>query len=94
MLCYRIASALLIAGLCAAQSQTVPLWTGRAPGALGDAPEDRPELTIFTAPTNNRVLTGIIVCPGGGYHTLSFAKEGTDVATWLNQFGISAFVLR
>lgn len=36
---------------------------------------------------------GVIVCPGGGYHTLA-AHEGEPMARWLNRAGLSAFVLR
>lgn len=36
----------------------------------------------------------VIVCPGGGYNILSFNKEGTDVAEWLNSRGMSAVVLK
>ena len=32
------------------EPQTIPLWQGRAPGALGDAPEDIPTLTIYMPP--------------------------------------------
>ena len=32
------------------EPQTLPLWQGRAPGALGDAPEDAPTLTIYMPP--------------------------------------------
>ena len=32
------------------EPQTIPLWQGRAPGALGDAPEDVPTLTIYMPP--------------------------------------------
>lgn len=36
----------------------------------------------------------IIVCPGGSYSWLDYQTEGSDVAEWLRQNGISAFVLR
>jgi len=36
---------------------------------------------------------GIVVCPGGGYVRLSYDKEGTEIAKWLNNNGIAAFVL-
>lgn len=35
----------------------------------------------------------MIIVPGGGYERLHTSTEGTDVATLLNIFGISAFVL-
>ena len=36
----------------------------------------------------------IIVAPGGGYNNLAWDHEGEDVATWLNDLGVNAFVLR
>lgn len=36
---------------------------------------------------------GIIVCPGGSYYWLDLKGEGFEVAEWLNQQGITAFVL-
>ena len=36
----------------------------------------------------------VIIAPGGGLYALSIQSEGTDVAKWLNQKGITAFVLK
>ena len=36
----------------------------------------------------------MIVCPGGGFSYVSYNKEGTDIAVWLNSVGISAVVLK
>jgi len=38
--------------------------------------------------------TGIVVCPGGGFHFLMIDKEGSQVARWLNERGVAAFVLK
>src|SRR5579859_2071715 len=73
--------------------QTVPLWTGDAPGALGNEDRDRPTLTIFL-PWRDSVPTAVIVCPGGGYGGLADNHEGRQVANWLNSLGIAAFVLK
>ena len=72
--------------------QTVPLWEKGAPGALGDAPEDRPSLTIFRA--TGAGGTSVIVAPGGGYSHLSMDKEGRQVASWFNAMGVTAYVLQ
>lgn len=37
--------------------------------------------------------SAVIVCPGGSYCWLSKKTEGTDVARWLNDNGIAAYVL-
>ena len=36
----------------------------------------------------------VVVCPGGGYAMLAIAHEGFDVAHWLAEHGIAAFVLK
>ena len=75
------------------QPSTILLWPNGAPGAQGTADEDRPSLTIYLA-AGNKVPTGVVVCPGGGYVHLALDHEGTQIAPWLNQLGISAFVLK
>ena len=93
-LAFRLIPLVFAAGSLMAHAETVPLWPGGAPGALGTSAEDEPTLAIYPAPAAGRVATGIVVCPGGGYVHLAMSYEGTDVAEWLNQLGISAFVLK
>ena len=52
----------------------------------------KPTLEVFK-PANGSNGTSIIIAPGGGLYALSIEKEGKDVARWLNQKGITAFVL-
>ena len=52
-----------------------------------------PTLTLFQ-PDTKSTDTAIIIAPGGGFHALSINREGNDVAKWLNDKGITAFVLR
>jgi acetyl esterase/lipase len=78
----------------AAEHPTVLLWPNGAPGALGNAPEDQPTLTIYLPDPGKAVQTGVVVCPGGGYVHLAMQKEGFDIAEWLNSMGIAAFVLK
>src|ERR1700679_1173746 len=75
-----------------AEPETIPLWEKGAPGALGDAPEDRPALTIFRAAGVGG--TSVIVAPGGAYRNLSMDKEGRQVASWFNAMGVTAYVLK
>jgi len=70
------------------------LWPGRAPGALGDAPADKPKLTPYLPPAGEANGAAVVVCPGGGYARLASDHEGKQVAEWLNSFGVSAFVLQ
>ena len=44
-------------------------------------------------PQHNPTRSGIIVCPGGSYFWLDKETEGTEVAKWLQEQGIAAFVL-
>ena len=76
------------------QARTILLWEGGAPGAGGNDAIDQPSLTLYPVPANGHSKAGVIVCPGGGYVHLTMAKEGSDVAAWLNRHGISAFVLK
>ncbi len=70
------------------------LWPDGAPGAKGDSLADRPALFLYPAPDERATGAGVVVCPGGGYATLATGHEGRAVANWLNEYGISAFVLR
>jgi acetyl esterase/lipase len=70
------------------------LWPAGAPDAKGSEPADKPELHIYLPAKENLAGTGIVVCPGGGYGALAMGHEGRDVAAWLNDNGIAAFVVK
>jgi acetyl esterase/lipase len=53
-----------------------------------------PTLTAFLPDPTIANGTAIIVCPGGAYQFLLIDMEGTEIARWLNQKGIAAFVLK
>jgi acetyl esterase/lipase len=91
-----IALVCVLAGLSAAQApkETVLLWSGGAPGAQGSADEDKPSLAIYPATGAGKTSTGVIVCPGGGYAHLAMDHEGTQIAAWLNNLGIGAYILK
>jgi acetyl esterase/lipase len=89
MLC----STLLIALVAADPApQTVPLWPGKAPLAVGDSTADRPELTAYRPEKPNG--TAVVICPGGGYGFLANDHEGKQVAEFFNTLGVTAFVLK
>lgn len=71
---------------------TVYLWDD-APGARGDAEEDRPRLHPLLADAARANGTAVIVCPGGGYWVRAMDYEGLQVAQWLNSVGVHAFLL-
>ncbi|MBO0929795.1 alpha/beta hydrolase [Fibrella aquatilis] len=53
-----------------------------------------PTLTVYLPNPAKATGTAIVVAPGGAFHTLSIDSEGTDVARWLNDRGVAAFVLK
>jgi acetyl esterase/lipase len=54
----------------------------------------KPSLLVFkpTAATKNG--TAAVICPGGGFMALSITSEGTDVAKYLTERGVTTFVLK
>ena len=80
--------------LCSAQIQTaIPLWPGGAPRALGTSSNDIPTLTPYLPDPASATGAAMIICPGGGYEHLA-PHEGNDYALWLNQHGVTGFVLQ
>ncbi|MEZ6127016.1 MAG: alpha/beta hydrolase [Planctomycetaceae bacterium] len=92
----RIAS-LLLTVLCLAVSAMSedwkPLWPDGAPGAHGSTEHDVPALLAFPVKDNANGC-GVVVCPGGGYGGLAMDHEGHQIVQWLNERGISAWILR
>ncbi|MCI0705224.1 MAG: alpha/beta hydrolase [Planctomycetia bacterium] len=86
-------SALLVALVAANPApQTIPLWEGKAPFAVGDSTADKPELTIYRPEKPNG--TAVVICPGGGYGFLAMDHEGKQVAEFFTNLGVTAFVLK
>lgn len=77
----------------AAGAEPIRLWTGDAPGALGQADHDIPTITPYLPVADRASGTAIVVCPGGGYGGLA-PHEGEGYAKWLADNGVSAFVLK
>jgi acetyl esterase/lipase len=77
----------------AAIREPVLLWPDVAPGALGATERDQPAISPFLLEDGKGVSAAIVVCPGGGYGGLA-AHEGKDYALWLNERGVTAFVLK
>src|ERR1044071_7343334 len=95
--CMKIifASAILLASLILSRAQmqtAIPLWSNGTPGAHGDTTNDIPTLTPYLC-ESNATGAAMVICPGGGYQHLA-PHEGHDYALWLNQHGVTCFVLR
>jgi acetyl esterase/lipase len=84
-------SLLLGIGVGVAQ-EPVRLWEGDVPGALGKAEHDVPTLTPYLADASKASGAAAVVFPGGSYAGLA-QHEGRDYALWLNEQGVSAFVV-
>lgn len=54
----------------------------------------RPTLTVYLPDPAKATGTGVIVAPGGAFRMLTMDAEGHDVALWLAERGIAAFVLK
>jgi acetyl esterase/lipase len=96
-------------GAGAGHAQTVRVWPGVAPGSetwtwqertakdtpLGTVVFDvvTPTLTAYLPGRTKATGTGVIVAPGGGFVALAIDLEGNEVARWLRDRGIAAFVL-
>src|SRR5688572_3967613 len=52
----------------------------------------RPVLEVHPAARPNG--TAVVIAPGGGFTILAIEHEGRDVARWMNERGVTAFVLR
>ncbi len=89
------------------QAQRLPLYEGKVPNSKpNDLKEETvvngiarvsnvtvPELWYFPAP-GAEAHKCVVICPGGGYNILAIEHEGTEVARKLNEWGITAFVLK
>ncbi len=53
-----------------------------------------PSIFVFLPPAEKANGTAVVVAPGGGHSQLVIDKEGWEIAGWLNQNGIAAFVLK
>ncbi len=89
---------------------SIKLYAGKAPGSENwDWSEKKavntpgnallynivePEILVYPAPKEKANGTSIVVAPGGAFHIISIENEGINVAKWLNERGITAFVLK
>jgi acetyl esterase/lipase len=107
---FRLAAAMLLLSVAAAAQQPpIRIWPGVAPGSedwsqpegvMKGSDTDRvvnvvtPTLTAYMPEKSKATGTGVIIAPGGGFSYLAIDKEGTRVASWLQEKGIAGFVLK
>ncbi len=51
-----------------------------------------PTLSVYKP--KNPTGAAVVICPGGGYSILAMDLEGTEVAEWLNETGVTAIVVK
>lgn len=90
--------------------QEIPLWPGGAPGSDGKTMQEavttsasgelsvssihNPSITPYWPAKDKATGLAILVIPGGGHRVLAITHEGYNVAEWLRDRGIAAFVLK
>lgn len=106
---WALVSLFLSAGAWAADPQTIVLRPDLPEGEEWFTPPDdnphrksasekwvrkvmRPVIEVYPATKPNG--TAVVIAPGGGFTILAIEHEGRDVARWMNERGITAFVLR
>ena len=96
--------------LAAAEPQATMLWPNGAPGSEGKTAEEavevtrsgernitqihKPSLTPYLPAAGNANSAAIVIAPGGGHSKLCIDHEGHNLARWLAERGIAAFVLK
>ena len=73
------------------EQQVIQLWQDEAPVEEGVTEKSNARITVFHPKKPNG--TAMVICPGGGYGTLVKGPEGTGIAKWLNQHGVTGIVL-
>jgi acetyl esterase/lipase len=91
------------------QQMVIPVWPGAAPGSESWTQKEveylngsqkmvrnvvSPTLTVYLPDRASATGAAVVVCPGGGFHFLSWDSEGLRVAEWLRERGVAAFVLK
>lgn len=95
-----------VAMLSAAEHPVIPLWPEGIPGVKPHTAPDvvdhtgrisevhEPTLTVWPAPAGKANGTAVVICPGGGYAILSAQREGARYAEWLNELGVTCFIVK
>ncbi|HEX5222902.1 MAG TPA: alpha/beta hydrolase [Verrucomicrobiae bacterium] len=88
------------------EPQVISLWPDGAPGFENrrNEPEQakdywvrnihNPSITVFPAPKDKANGAAVLIVPGGGHRELVFKAEGTEPAKYLNDLGVTCFVLK
>lgn len=96
--------------LFAVEPAEIPLWLNGAPGSEGKTEKEvveksangerkvwsihSPSLTPYLPAKDKATGAAVIIAPGGAHRFLCVDHEGYNVAQWLSERGIAAFVLK
>jgi len=83
----------------------VVLWPNGVPESNGLTGEEiikndnisnvsNPGMTVYFADSAKNTGAAVLICPGGGYSGQAARHEGTQIAQWLNENGITGIVLK
>jgi endo-1,4-beta-xylanase len=104
-----VASLLLASTIASAQQKEILLWPNGAPGSEGKTGNEkirlyegeqifsnihRPSVTVYLSAKEKATGAAVVIAPGGGYRELWMTHEGYNVAKWLSDRGIAAFILK
>ncbi|HEU0006738.1 MAG TPA: alpha/beta hydrolase [Terriglobia bacterium] len=94
----------------AVEPQVVFLWPSGAPGSEAKTAEEavrvteggehvvssvhRPSVTAYLPSKSTATGAAVIIAPGGGHRELWMDHEGANVAKWLSDHNVAAFVLK
>jgi acetyl esterase/lipase len=106
---WRSIGVTLLMAFCSS-AQTLNIWPGVAPGSETWTQQEKiekntpigavvfnvvtPTLTVYLPERTKSTGTGVIIAPGGAFVALAIDLEGHNVARWLQDKGIAAFVLK
>jgi acetyl esterase/lipase len=89
------------------ETEVLKIWPGEVPETPWTGEEMKlgtgtpvytnvtvPTLTVFRPKKGTTTGASMIVLPGGAFRALVFGMEGTEVAKWLAERGVTAFVLK
>lgn len=92
------------------EPKEILLWPNGAPGSEGKTGEEKistsangeisisnihhPSIIPYLPAKAKTTVVSVIIAPGGGHSSLKMDYEGSNFAKWLNERGITAFVLK
>jgi acetyl esterase/lipase len=105
-----LVSLMLLVSPAADRPAEIALWPNGAPGSEGKPTTEvvvtsasgelsvsgihHPSITPYLPAQDKATGLAILVIPGGGHRVLAITHEGYNVAEWLRDHGIAAFVLK